>query len=61
MTNSHIFEVINIATGNPVASFLNRSDAYDFVGMRNMMERQVVYRVNPIHIADKPFPATLFR
>lgn len=61
MTNSHVFEVINKNTGNPVASFLNRTDAYDFVGMRNMMERQVVYAVNPVHIADRPFPATLFR
>lgn len=61
MTNGHIFEVINKNTGNPVASFLNRSDAYDFVGLRNMMERQVVYVVNPVHIADRPFPATLSR
>lgn len=61
MTNAHVFEVINKNTGSPVATFLNRTDAYDFVGLRNMMERQVVYAVNPIHVADKPFPTNLGR
>lgn len=61
MTNSHVFEAVNVKTGQPVATFLMRSDATDFIGMQNTMARQVVYRINAVHICDRPFPATLVR
>lgn len=61
MTNAHVFEAVNKNTGNPVASFLNRSDAVDFITMMNAKFNAEAYRLNPVHISDKPFPATLFR
>ena len=61
MTNAYVFEVINKGTGNPVASFLNQPDASAFVAMMNSKFNCDTYRVNMVHISDKPFPATLFR
>lgn len=61
MTTAHVFEVINAGTGNPVATFLNRPDAVAFITMMNAKFNAGAYRLNPIHIADRPFPATLFR
>lgn len=61
MTNSHVFEVINKFTGSPVATFLLRTDAMEFVEMRNAKMNSELYRVHAIHISDKPFPATLSR
>lgn len=61
MNNSHVFEAVNALTGQPVAVFLNRTDAQDFIGMQNTMARRVMYRIHAIHIANNPFPSNLVR
>lgn len=61
MTDTFIYEAVNIFTGQPIASFLMRVDAVDFLALINAKCDKETYRLNPVHISDKPFPATLTR